>query len=443
MQIYAELVADRPATTDSELRPALLRAAVALFEQADSLVRDQRFSDAHQAWELLDLAVPWIDQGEVLGAALAARRAVARLAADPGSTDDLVVVLRNPDLGSRVLADAISLFATDAASLWSLYDGLTQLAGQDGDFSLEERSTFAWLASEIPLAQAYRLGRDVEPQTAAKRLVSAVDVRLGSAHHGLDGELKKRIRGLRDALAAEMGVAIPGVRRDLDDEGRSDRVDFLIYQELVAYRTIDPEVADPVALIIETFDRVLRDQLHRLIGPDDVRLWLAGWQPTSRAPAAWNPSDPPRARLRLVRVLRMLLREGVAIGEVDLIVRTFAQAEDAGGGPVDTLRAVRAALGPAALGAPPGRAQHRLPADLQARIRAGLDAESDQRWERPREETVALVRDLHGWLAGQTAPAADEPVVVVVSDPSVRLYAWRLLAGAQNPLRVLAEGELS
>lgn len=441
VQLYAELVDAEPSAAD--LRAALLRAAVALFGQSDNSLSSQRLEDARAGWAVLDRAVPRIDGGEVLDAALAARRAVSTLADSTADTEPVIVVLRIPELGDRVLADAIELFSGDPARLWAIYDALRRLAADErAQLSPDERSTLDRLAADLPLAQAYRLDPDYERQVAAKRLVSAVEIRMSYAHRRLGPDLKARIRQLRTVLAAEMGVEIPGVRRRFDRLDASDRVDYLIYQQLVDTESVDPESADPVATIIETLSRVLRAHLYRLLGPDDVRLWLAGWRPTSQAPAAWAPADPPRARLRLVRVLRMLLREGVPVSQVDLIVSAVTRAEGAGGGPVAALRAVRAGLGPIALGAPPSRPRYRLPTELETRLVAGVRPEPDQHWEMPRAATAILLRDLRTWLTSLSGRAVGYPVVVVLSDPVARLYAWRLLAGSGVPVRVLAEEEL-
>ena len=86
-----------------------------------------------------------------------------------------------------------------------------------------------------------------------------------------------------------------------------------MYGQVVDRTRIDPLCETAAADLLAALDRVLQVQLHRLLGPDDVRLWLTRWAPDVRSRKRWEPPDG-LAALRLVRVLRMLLREGVRVG---------------------------------------------------------------------------------------------------------------------------------
>jgi flagellar biosynthesis component FlhA len=138
----------------------------------------------------------------------------------------------------------------------------------------------------------------------------------------------------------------------------------------------------------------------------------------------------------------MLLREGVPVGDRERILEAFVAADSAGdsGTPLVALRAVRRALGPDVLGVTTGTAVHALPETLERRIAEGVAGPDGARWEADRETTARLVGDLRDWLAGLTPGELGEQAVVV-HDPAVRPFAWRLLARERPRVRVLAQEE--
>jgi flagellar biosynthesis component FlhA len=138
----------------------------------------------------------------------------------------------------------------------------------------------------------------------------------------------------------------------------------------------------------------------------------------------------------------MLLREGASVRNREGIIGVLdAQASQDRRHPfatLDTLREVRRALGPEALGAGPAAVVVPMPEEHEQRIVAGLDQDRPA-WTMSRAEAHRLVRDLRDWLSAQQP----RPDTVVVDDPRVRPFAWRLLAAEEPALRVLSREELS
>jgi flagellar biosynthesis component FlhA len=186
----------------------------------------------------------------------------------------------------------------------------------------------------------------------------------------------------------------------------------------------------------------VRRYLFRLVGVDEVDLWLEGWDSSHPDAPAWEQIDPVADRLRLARVLRLLLREQVSVRDRESIVAALRTSDESdarrGSETLDTLRVVRRAMGAAMLGIGTDDPVVDLPTDLEDRVAEGL---RDDRaiWELPREGAHDLVSDLREWLAG----LPDVPCAVVVADGRVRPFVWRLLASEQPVVRVLAAEEVS
>jgi flagellar biosynthesis component FlhA len=207
----------------------------------------------------------------------------------------------------------------------------------------------------------------------------------------------------------------------------------------LAIVSLDPAATGRGQRICETLEALLRPQLYRLIGPDDVGLWLGGWDAETASVSAWRSADQYQS-IRLARVLRLLLREGVPIRDRTAIFDAFINADRIldGAGPLVQLRAVRRRLGAEALGLKPGDQLCPLPTEMERRIVDALD-DNGSRWELGTEAAATLLGELRRWLARNCA--ADG--VVTVENPWSRVYVWRLLANRRSRLRVLAEEELS
>jgi tetratricopeptide (TPR) repeat protein len=189
--------------------------------------------------------------------------------------------------------------------------------------------------------------------------------------------------------------------------------------------------------VVRHLEAVIRSHLARLFDIDDVAIWLSTVSASSAVGA--DVDRLSRAdRLEILRLLRLLLREQVSIADAGTIFRVVHRA-----GPewsaLDLLPAVRAALKPRLAPAEVRAADPVwLPAELEAEVKAGYDPASPAEWRLPRADTTTLMRHLSDWHQSQ---AGSGPIVV--RDPKLRPFCWRLLAGlVPGPVWVLAKEEI-
>jgi flagellar biosynthesis component FlhA len=247
---------------------------------------------------------------------------------------------------------------------------------------------------------------------------------------------------LRHRLAEEMGIRVPRIATvpapDLD--GRI--VQVRVYFRCVGTAALSADRATWVPAVLDELAERLRDYLYRLVGPDDVALWLKGWEPGAGDAADWDPPDPRADRLLLARVLRMLLREGVSVRDRGTIVPAVRSLSRINGhkewATLETLRAVRGRLGRSALGVRPGLVIAALPAEIEKRVADGLH-DGRPVWDLPRQPAYAIVADLRAWLDDQP----QRPAAVRVEDARIRPFVWRLLAAERPVVHVLSSEELS
>jgi len=184
--------------------------------------------------------------------------------------------------------------------------------------------------------------------------------------------------------------------------------------------------------VVATLAATLRTHMHRMIGTDDVELWLAGWD--DPAVAAWEgPRLDAAGRLRVARVLRSLLREGVPVTDRASIMSGFLAAEHAGESTTGILRRVRLGLSAQVLCGGVDRVRHALPPEIAERIRAGIDG---TQWRCPRADAESLLADIGRWRRG-----LPDDVVITVDDRVPRPVVWTLLASAGTPSTVLSTEE--
>ena len=415
----------------AEAESGLARAAEALMKRGDSLLAEDRDA-ARAVWgrALIHASPPLTDAAPVLGH-LRARIALVNLEA--GERVELDALVRAVgDTGG----DAAAVVARDVPSVWHLHDALGRMTA--GQPSAEIRARLDEVRDRIPLGPAYRLAQKEVPEAAVLPLVTPLEMRLPPDLEHLIGaqEFRYRIPELRRRLAAQTGVRIPGVRVVAHPAGteRGDDVTFRVYDQVV-HRLSGPDRPDDAAGLLEAFERVVRTKLYRTLVPADVPLWLDGWDDDAIRPVDGGLVDAA-SRLRLVRVLRMLLREEVPITDRSAIVAGFQAAEDLGSaGPWRTLEIVRGRLPADALRG--GRTSlAAMPEDLERRICSGLDADRSS-WAMEATAAAELLADLREW---QTTLADD--VAVTVQDPDVRPFVWRLLASAALPGPVLTGEEV-
>jgi flagellar biosynthesis component FlhA len=193
----------------------------------------------------------------------------------------------------------------------------------------------------------------------------------------------------------------------------------------------DEHARSPVEFVLGHVEAVVRANLARLFSIDDVGLWLGGVRSSMADADRLTRSD----RLELLRLLRLLLREQAPIVDRDAIFAVVADA-DPGWSAVDLLPAVRRAIA-WRLASVRRSATSPLPEDLEGALRAGLAETESGVWQLPRDQALDLSGRLAAWLRGSRADT------VVVTDPVLRPFVWRLLAGLQwPPATVLDQEEL-
>lgn len=410
-----------------------LAAAVRLaFAQGDESAGYGELPAAKQLWNLIRPVLNRLPDGDAVRTELAARLALADVvSADLDQASRSVeTLLRLPD-AERALVDALEVFAGDAGAVWRQHDRLLALAD-----SRQGRGVLTRVAGRIPFGSAYRLGRELVPDEVIFPVVTALEVRLGAGHRHLRGPsaMSPGVAELRARLTEEMGIEIPGIRITSPDDVRPDSVDFLVHEQLAESVSISTgSASDASRLVLTVLERVVRENLFRMFTVDDIGLWLHEWG----APDGDDESLDDAARVRLSRVLRMLLREGVPIRDRAAVLDGFHSAEGPPG-LLNSVRSVRLRLGPDVLRRPADAPVHPIPDQLQDRLLVGLDPTEGVAWEADRSETVDLLGALRSWLAG--LPAG--PRVLSVRDFGVRPFAWRLLSSERPPVTVLAEEEL-
>jgi tetratricopeptide (TPR) repeat protein len=426
-----------------EARLGLITAMTHLIREGDDLLRAGDLPAARAEWNRLMPAVALLPPDEEASQALQARLGLAALELD-GPSDETAIAM----LGAcpeQAIVDALQQFARNVPTLWAHHDGLNKMATADTS-SPADRAKFRSAAAAVPLNSVYALSQRLVSGSAALLSVSPIEIVLGAAHAGLinSPEIADGISALRDRLADETGVMIPGagVR---DGIGESpEGVKYKIYERPVARLTVPAAVQNmqgAAQTVLTQFERVIRDNLFRLISVDDVDLWRQGWNVFE--PLEWGPSwvaADSFSKLRLARLLRMLLREGLPISDRASILAGFGAAER--GGPssaLETLRSVRRRLYPAILGPDPEIEVHAMPKQFEDRVAAGLPSGDWTSWELDRTLASSLARDLRQWHAEQLPPG---PAAVRVADWHIRPFVWHLMAPVRPRVYVLAEEEL-
>jgi tetratricopeptide (TPR) repeat protein len=436
LPIYVDLAraADPP-----EARSGLRAAARGLLHEGDLRLAHGDLAAAGTFWDKLTTATRLLSPGDPFTRMLQARFGLRLLELNGPADNEAIRLLQDCDEPS--LSEALQHFARDVPTLWLHRDGLRAIAAHAG-LRASQVATLTACSQNVPFETVYSLGRRAVSDQAVFPFVGAVELALGSNHVNLIGSvgLSEGIRALRERFAAEAGVRIPGVRVYGDERLSPDTAQFLTYEQVVGDVAVPAGETSPADVILWRFDRVLRDNLFRLVAVDEVDLWAAGWEVLTGPAAglAWGPPDAP-ARLRLARLLRMLLRESIPINDRHKILDAFRSVEERlTTGPLETLAEVRSCLYPAILGPDPSARIWPLPSDLEARMAAGL-APDGPVWELPRDSAAELVRDLRRWRTRELPP---EPVTLSVREARIRPFLWRLLAADRPVIYVVAEEEL-
>ena len=378
-----------------------------------------------------------------LVASLLTRSALARLErGEATAAARMAEALQTADGDAHPLTEAVALFARDVKSTWTHRTGLHDLA-ENPELTARDREILRSAGDATPFDAGYAPGRHAVPTERVFPLVTPVEIRLGRQHRELaqSSDLGDAIRALRERLTMRTGVRIPGVRIAPVGPGteisKPDEVTFRIYDQLVARVQVATHPQRRLSGLMSPLEQITCANLFRLIGPDDVGLWLGGWGGTADADLDWTPPDAA-TRLRLVRVLRLLLREGISIRDRKTIIDSFRATDPTSDGPLDTFQVVRRCLLPLASTSYEGTVSRALPAALEKRALAGLTPGPELSWEMERDRATSVLDDLRTWRKDLPAD-----VVVTVRDPRLRPFVWRLLAFTGSGSAVLAAEELT
>jgi flagellar biosynthesis protein FlhA len=356
----------------------------------------------------------------------------------------------------------------------------------------EQRARQARLAPEAPVEVALppepetqrELGWDDVGQAdpvgldVGYRLIPLVD-------RNQDGELMRRIKGVRKRLSEELGFLISPVRirDDLDLPPQGYRISILgtpvaqgevfaerelainpgqIDQPIQGIPTRDPAfnleavwidpvqreeaqsrgytVVDVPTVIATHLSRILQDHAHELLGHQEVQQLLDRLAKT--APKLVEELTPKTLPLSvIVRVLQELLREQVGIANMRTIGQTLAEHGRVTQDPADLTGHVRSALGRAIvqrLGNPGEELpvitlEPRLEQILQDALKGGGDGGI--------EPTLAERVQAQLAATAERQERAGQPAILLVS-PGLRAWLARFLRFAVPSLKVLAYNEV-
>jgi tetratricopeptide (TPR) repeat protein len=445
LTIYEELVG---ADQVPEALQAAIRAGRSGREAGDELfLRDDRHGARHH-WSAVERAMRQ-KPGEAargLRQSLECRRMLADLV--DGSQEEFAAWLTDTigeDDFERALTDATRTLADNPVHLWTLRDGLVAVR-DGGHVPADARELLTRVADRLPLSHVYHLDPDeADIQRSSFVFVNPLELRFGPVVEQLgdSGELKTATMKLQERIERETAVQLPWVYAVADSRLAERQVDVRVYGGWAGTTFLSGPEETWTRQVMEKLEKKVRGHLFRLVGVDDVALWLQGWDLAVADVPTWDPTDPRADRLRLARVLRMLLREQVSVRDRQTIVE--AVRFPAGGdnrsesATLNTLLDVRRRLGREALGVEPDTVVVPLPSELEERVAAGLPPDRLPVWQLPRDQAHRLVADLRAWLRAQPVP----PGAIRVADGQVRPFVWRLLAAEEPAVRIVSEEELS
>ena len=444
LTVYGELVGSHLVP---EALQAAIRAGEAGREAGDALFTKDDPEGARSHWSAAEGAIRQVsaDAASGLLRSLECRRMLSGLV--DGSQDELVAWLADvigDDGLERALTDAARMLACDPVRLWALRDGLLEVRDR-ADVHADVARLMASVADRLPLSRAYHLHPDEADTLSSSFLfINPLELRFGPAVEWLcqSDELRTATQVLQARIEEETGVRIPWVYAVAGPKLLDRQVDVRVYGGWAGTIVLSGPDDTWVRQAMEELEKRVRGNLFRLVGVDDVALWLEGWDLDGDDTPAWDPTDPRADRLRLARVLRMLLREHVSVRDRKRIVEAVRDPAGVDTRPeaatLSTLLDVRRRLGRAALGVGPETVVVPLPPELEARVAAGLPSRRPV-WELPRDQAHGLVADLRAWLRDQPVP----PGAISVADGWVRPFVWRLLAAEGPAVRIVSEEELS
>jgi tetratricopeptide (TPR) repeat protein len=446
------------------------RAVTALCAEADDTTRSGHPGDtrAQYAWLAGQVAAHAPRERE-LRSGLLCRAALADVA-----SADIDGARRNFEAAAEVMAGRIRdggtgetgeglrelarNFTGSVTAFWAQTDGLASVKAHP-DLTGEARALVDAMLAALSLDDACRTRRSDVDSSVTFPLTNIVVLSLGPGLVPADTTERWPLLGtvlpeLRDEIEREYGIRVPGVRIREDRALASGAFEILLYGVAVRQGEITeagslPGQPPPPDEAVTALRDVLTGNLGHLLGPDDLVDWASPALPgpldgdASRKAnghdAGQDALGDAETRLRVQRVLRLLLREGVPVTDRRAVLGAIAAAVTSGADTLTALRSARECLAATLPGARPDTRRAQLPKELEDAVaqclRTGDTAAGRRVWQAPRAVADELVQQLRGYVASLPAGTA-----VVVERSDVRFFVTRLLAGL--PCRVLAQAEL-
>jgi tetratricopeptide (TPR) repeat protein len=350
--------------------------------------------------------------------------------------------------GPRVLA---RIFARSVPAFWAQTDALTAVktdpAGSDS-----ARVLVGSILAALSLDDIYRTRRSDVDSSRTFPLTNIVVLRLGAGLIPADRDDRWPLFGsllprMRDHIEQMYGVRVPGI--NVTDDPALAPAGFKIVLDGVTVRsgevTQAPRSAGelpPLDDVVTELQELLTCNLTRLLGPDDLVTWASSAGSAPKDDVVQAALGDAETRLRMQRVLRLLLREGVPVTDRHTVLQAVSTAVTEGADTLTALRDTRLRLARALPGGEPGARREPLPGALEQAVARHLRTEelpgtSRAVWQAPRAEADKLVEQLQEYLSPLAAGTA-----VTVRDPLVRSFVMRLLAGARSRRHLLTEKEL-
>ena len=326
-------------------RLAIARTGMALAGRRARDLGDTKYQagdheSGRKLWSVVEDGMAADPDVEELVSSLVCRRLLADLVhRAPDGSSWLAEAGEHVDAFGNEMFRAADVVAASPDELWALRAGILRMA-EHPDASGRLQRALSELAKSLPIARTYRLNADAADTPWAFLDVPALELHLGPAvADAVDFEaLHEALWTFQDDLEQDTGVRVPWIYPVTDQRLDEREVTAEVYGRWVGSTQLPANGDGWIAMIVGHLDKVVRGHLYRLVGVDDVQLWLEGWKLSGHDAPAWNPQDPLAGRLQLARLLRMLLRERVSVADRQAILDVLAPGPS---DPLDVLRKVR------------------------------------------------------------------------------------------------------
>jgi flagellar biosynthesis protein FlhA len=456
-----------------------------------TLQHDMGFADAAQNYTLLTIGDGLVAQIPSLLLSTAVAIIVTRMSRSEDMGRQLFVQLAGDPRVLRVVAVILALLGI-VPGMPNVAFLLAAASCAGAAWLIHRRATAAKQAPEVQPAAVEALDAEVTRELSWDDVGQADPIGLDVGYRLIplvdkkqDGELMRRIKGVRKRLSEELGFLVSPVRirDDLDLQPQAYRISILgspvaqaevhadrelainpghIDQPIGGIPTRDPAfnleavwidpvqredaqsrgytVVDVPTVIATHLSKVLQEHAHELLGHQEVQLLLDRLAKTS--PKLVEELTPKTLPLSVVvRVLQELLRDQIAITNMRTICQTLAEFGRAGQDPEVLTGHVRAALGRAIVQKLGGQSDELPVITLEPRLEQILQDALKGGGEAGIEPSLAERVQAQLSETTQRQDMAGQPAVLLVS-PALRPWLARFLRFAVPSLKVLAYNEV-